>query len=179
MDSSAPHNFWINCSVSTKCPMNTMSWEKTFSFLPFYFFSLVQPIWRHEFSDAVRHYDARTFIPSLMKMHHLAHTFLYGISIHIRTHNLTNITIKNTFQVGSRGSVVGWGTMLQAGRSRFRVPMRWIFSINQILPTALWPYGHVVDSVSNRNESGIFLGVKGLLARKADKLFFCGVGLSP
>jgi hypothetical protein len=25
------------------------------------------------------------------------------------------------------GSVVGWGTMLQAGRSRFRVPMRWIF----------------------------------------------------
>jgi hypothetical protein len=29
--------------------------------------------------------------------------------------------------VGARGSVVGWGTMLQAGRSRVRVPMRWIF----------------------------------------------------
>jgi hypothetical protein len=28
---------------------------------------------------------------------------------------------------GSRGSIVGWGTMLQAGRSRDRVPMRWIF----------------------------------------------------
>jgi hypothetical protein len=28
---------------------------------------------------------------------------------------------------GARGSVVGWGTMLQAGRSRIRVPMRWIF----------------------------------------------------
>jgi hypothetical protein len=27
----------------------------------------------------------------------------------------------------ARGSVVGWGTMLQAGRSRVRVPMRWIF----------------------------------------------------
>jgi hypothetical protein len=28
---------------------------------------------------------------------------------------------------GARGSVVGRGTMLQAGRSRDRVPMRWIF----------------------------------------------------
>jgi hypothetical protein len=27
-------------------------------------------------------------------------------------------------------SVVGWGTMLQAGRSRVRVPMRWIFFSN-------------------------------------------------
>jgi hypothetical protein len=29
--------------------------------------------------------------------------------------------------VGACGSVVGWDTMLQAGRSRVRVPMRWIF----------------------------------------------------
>jgi hypothetical protein len=28
---------------------------------------------------------------------------------------------------GPPGSVVGWGTMLQAGRSQVRVPMRWIF----------------------------------------------------
>jgi hypothetical protein len=28
---------------------------------------------------------------------------------------------------GARGSVVDWGTVLQAGRSRDRVPMRWIF----------------------------------------------------
>jgi hypothetical protein len=28
---------------------------------------------------------------------------------------------------GARGSVVGWGTMLQTGRSRVRVPMRWLF----------------------------------------------------
>jgi hypothetical protein len=28
---------------------------------------------------------------------------------------------------GERGSVVGWGTMLQDRRSRFGVPMEWIF----------------------------------------------------
>jgi hypothetical protein len=32
--------------------------------------------------------------------------------------------------VGTRGSVGGWGTTLQAGRSRVRVPMRWIFFFN-------------------------------------------------
>jgi hypothetical protein len=29
--------------------------------------------------------------------------------------------------MGARGSVVGWGTLLQARRSRVRVPKRWIF----------------------------------------------------
>jgi hypothetical protein len=29
--------------------------------------------------------------------------------------------------VWARGSIVGWGTMLQTGRSRVQVPMRWIF----------------------------------------------------
>jgi hypothetical protein len=47
---------------------------------------------------------------------------------------------------GNNHSVVGWGTMLQAGRSWVRVPMRWIFLSFQP------HYGPGVDSASNRNE---------------------------
>jgi hypothetical protein len=38
-----------------------------------------------------------------------------------------SISLRIPYMVRARGSVVGWGTMLQVGRSLVRVPMRWIF----------------------------------------------------
>jgi len=58
---------------------------------------------------------------------------------------------------GSRGCVVGWGTALQAGRSRFQFPVVLLeFFIDTNLPAALWPWS---DSVSIGNEyQEYFLG---------------------
>jgi hypothetical protein len=58
---------------------------------------------------------------------------------------------------GARGSVVGWGTILQAIRSRDRVPMRWILLNLPIFPAALWPWGRL--SLLIKWVPGIFLGV--------------------
>jgi hypothetical protein len=51
---------------------------------------------------------------------------------------------------GARGSVIVWGTMLQAGRSGVRFPMK---SLGFWIGYSFQPhYGPGVDSASNRNE---------------------------
>jgi hypothetical protein len=73
-------------------------------------------------------------------------------------------------QSGTRGSVVGWGTMLQAGRSRVRVPMRWIFfnCPNSSSCTMALGSTQPLIEMSTRNLSGG--GGEGRPARKADNL---------
>jgi hypothetical protein len=54
----------------------------------------------------------------------------------------------------SRGSVVGWCTMLQDWRPRVPSPMRSLdlFSIYIILPVALWPSDGLSHSATNKTE---------------------------
>jgi hypothetical protein len=66
--------------------------------------------------------------------------------------------------------VVGWGTVLQTGRSQIRFPIRSLdLSVDLILSTATWPWCPI--SLEHKWVPGIFLGVKGgRSAGKADNL---------
>jgi hypothetical protein len=71
--------------------------------------------------------------------------------------------------VGSRCSVVGWDTLLQAGRSRFIFQMRSLnFLIDLILPVAIWLWGRL--SLLTKMSTANLSGGKGRPARKADNL---------
>jgi hypothetical protein len=66
--------------------------------------------------------------------------------------------------MGARSSVVGWGTMLQAGRLRDRIPMGSsdLFNLlNPSSPTRALGSTQSLTEMSSRNILGMFLGVKG------------------
>jgi hypothetical protein len=70
---------------------------------------------------------------------------------------------------GALDSVIGWGTMLQAGRTRVQVPMMCVFFFNWPNPSSLtMAQGSTqpLTETSTRN----FPGCKGRPARKADNL---------
>jgi hypothetical protein len=65
---------------------------------------------------------------------------------------------------GARGSVVGGGNMLQAGRSRDQIPMRSLDFFNLPNPSSrIMALGSTqpLTEMSTRNILGMFLGVKG------------------
>jgi hypothetical protein len=56
----------------------------------------------------------------------------------------SSLILSSNLMYGARSSVVGWGAMLQAGRSRVRFSMRSLdFSIYLILPPSLWPWSQL------------------------------------
>jgi hypothetical protein len=68
--------------------------------------------------------------------------------------------------LGARGDAVGWGTALQAGRSRVRIPVVSVgFFIDLILPIGLWPWGRIsvqqkwVPGMSPGGKSGRCVGL--------------------
>jgi hypothetical protein len=81
-------------------------------------------------------------------------------SVHSLASFKQKFTVRSIILEGVCGSVVGWGTMLQIGRSQVRFPVRsLVCSFDLNLPASIWPRGRL--SVLQKWVAGIFLGVKG------------------
>jgi hypothetical protein len=67
-------------------------------------------------------------------------------TIAVRLNKLKNMLLEifcTALWSGARSSIVGWGTMLQAGRSQVLALDEVDFLINLIFPAALWPWGQL------------------------------------
>jgi hypothetical protein len=89
--------------------------------------------------------------------HNLRPNYPENIGWLIHVIKVTIIYFSAPYYLEARGSVVGWGTMLQAGRSRFRFPMRsldfssWPYPSSRIM--TLWST-QLLTEMSTRNHPG-------------------------
>jgi hypothetical protein len=79
------------------------------------------------------------------------------------------ILLSYRISLGPRGSVVGWGTMLQPGGSRVRIPMRSLDYFSLLDPSSRTNALGTTQPVREMSAKNIS-GAKGRPARKADNL---------
>ena len=88
------------------------------------------------------------------------------------------ITRVNTLYIGSRDGAVGWGTALQAGRSRVRFPILALeFFIDIILPAALRHWGWLSPNRKEYHEYFLF-GKGGRCVGWQTYTFMCRLSLN-
>jgi hypothetical protein len=113
---------------------------------------------------SIKYQQQRLFIYHKLKMK--AEIFVFVVTY--RTTSCHNLHEHKCIW-GECSSVLIWGTMLQVGRSRVRVPVRSLdFSIDLILPSTLRTWGSTEPLT--QMSTGNLPGGKGRPAHKADNL---------